>query len=40
MANMFIKGKGYGIHPFMMQLRDMETHEPLPGEMQEKITFY
>lgn len=21
----------YGVQPFMIQIRDMETHEPLPG---------
>ncbi|GBP29030.1 Probable peroxisomal acyl-coenzyme A oxidase 1 [Eumeta japonica] len=31
MANLYIKGKNYGIQPFMVQLRDEETHMPLPG---------
>ncbi|CAG4986312.1 unnamed protein product [Parnassius apollo] len=31
MARLFIKGKSHGIHPFMVQLRDEETHMPLPG---------
>lgn len=24
-------GKDYGVQPFLVQIRDMETHEPLPG---------
>lgn len=31
MAQLYTKGKCEGIHPFMVQLRDEETHEPLPG---------
>ncbi|CAB3239676.1 unnamed protein product [Arctia plantaginis] len=31
MAHLFIKGKSCGIQPFMVQLRDEETHLPLPG---------
>ncbi|EGT32383.1 CBN-ACOX-1 protein [Caenorhabditis brenneri] len=30
-AHMIIKGKNYGPHPFMVQLRDEKTHAPLPG---------
>ncbi|KAL4713845.1 hypothetical protein ACJJTC_015499, partial [Scirpophaga incertulas] len=30
-AQLYIKGKNYGIQPFMVQLRDEETHMPLPG---------
>ncbi|KAK3722780.1 hypothetical protein LTR37_002352 [Vermiconidia calcicola] len=29
MAQLVIAGKPYGPHPFVMQIRDMETHEPL-----------
>ncbi|RAL12667.1 acyl-CoA oxidase [Aspergillus homomorphus CBS 101889] len=29
MAQLFIKGKNYGPHPFVVQIRDMETHQPL-----------
>ncbi|KAF6031640.1 ACOX1 [Bugula neritina] len=31
MAQLVITGKNYGIHPFMCQLRDLNTHQPLPG---------
>ncbi|XP_069363234.1 acyl-coenzyme A oxidase 1-like isoform X2 [Maniola hyperantus] len=31
MAQLNIKGKNYGIQPFMVQIRDGETHMPLPG---------
>jgi acyl-CoA oxidase len=31
MAQLFIDGKNYGPHPFLVQVRDLETHEPLPG---------
>ncbi|KAF1771591.1 hypothetical protein GCK72_003418 [Caenorhabditis remanei] len=30
-AHMIIKSKNYGPHPFMVQLRDEKTHNPLPG---------
>ncbi|TXT06014.1 hypothetical protein VHUM_03775 [Vanrija humicola] len=31
MAQLFIKGKNYGPHPFVLQIRDLDTHEPLPN---------
>jgi acyl-CoA oxidase len=31
MARLIIKGKDYGIQPFIVQLRDLETHKPMPG---------
>nr|XP_026497149.1 probable peroxisomal acyl-coenzyme A oxidase 1 [Vanessa tameamea] len=31
MAQLLIKDKSYGIQPFMVQIRDEETHMPLPG---------
>ncbi|XP_068627061.1 acyl-coenzyme A oxidase 1-like [Battus philenor] len=31
MARLYIKDKSYGIHPFLVQIRDEETHMPLPG---------
>jgi len=31
MARLFLHGKDYGPHPFVIQLRDLETHQPLPG---------
>ncbi|CAE7206475.1 ACX1, partial [Symbiodinium pilosum] len=30
-ARLIVKGKDLGIHNFMVQIRDMKTHEPLPG---------
>ena len=32
MAQLIIDGKNYGLHAFMCQLRDLDTHQPLPGE--------
>ncbi|PKY04952.1 acyl-CoA oxidase [Aspergillus campestris IBT 28561] len=29
MAQLYINGKNYGPHPFLVQIRDMETHQPL-----------
>lgn len=31
MAQLIIKGRSYGPHPFVCQIRDMKTHEPLEG---------
>lgn len=31
MAQLIINGKKYGPHPFVCQIRDMKTHEPLEG---------
>eukprot|EP01099_Mayorella_cantabrigiensis_P001049 TRINITY_DN1436_c0_g1_i1.p1 TRINITY_DN1436_c0_g1~~TRINITY_DN1436_c0_g1_i1.p1 ORF type:complete len:701 (-),score=144.17 TRINITY_DN1436_c0_g1_i1:48-2150(-) len=31
MARMIIDGKDYGIHPFILQVRCLNTHTPLPG---------
>nr|XP_026497075.1 probable peroxisomal acyl-coenzyme A oxidase 1 [Vanessa tameamea]XP_026497076.1 probable peroxisomal acyl-coenzyme A oxidase 1 [Vanessa tameamea] len=31
MAQLHINGKSHGIHLFLIQIRDFETHEPLPG---------
>lgn len=30
-AQLHTQGKNHGIHPFIVQLRDEETHMPLPG---------
>eukprot|EP00698_Gefionella_okellyi_P004148 TRINITY_DN13873_c0_g1_i1.p1 TRINITY_DN13873_c0_g1~~TRINITY_DN13873_c0_g1_i1.p1 ORF type:complete len:679 (+),score=159.60 TRINITY_DN13873_c0_g1_i1:50-2038(+) len=30
-ARLLLKGKDHGVHPFIVQIRDMETHRPLPG---------
>jgi len=31
-AQLYTQGKCHGIHPFIVQLRHEETHEPLPGK--------
>ncbi|CAG8729437.1 6470_t:CDS:2, partial [Acaulospora morrowiae] len=31
MARLITNNKDYGTHPFMVQIRDLKTHEPLPG---------
>ena len=31
MARLLIKGKDFGIHPFIVPIRDLDTHQPLPG---------
>ncbi|KIW67901.1 hypothetical protein PV04_07116 [Phialophora macrospora] len=31
MAQLYIDGKNYGPHPFVVQIRDLKTHEPLPN---------
>ncbi|XP_019632781.1 PREDICTED: peroxisomal acyl-coenzyme A oxidase 1-like [Branchiostoma belcheri] len=31
MAQLYIHGKSYGPHPFMVQIRSLEDHKPLPG---------
>ncbi|KAK9834972.1 hypothetical protein WJX81_000797 [Elliptochloris bilobata] len=31
MARLFIKGRDHGPHAFVLPIRDMQTHEPLPG---------
>ncbi len=33
MAQLYTRDKCEGIHPFLVQLRDEETHEPLPGQL-------
>ncbi|KAK7423019.1 hypothetical protein QQX98_001309 [Neonectria punicea] len=30
-AQLILDGKSYGPHPFVVQVRDLETHEPLPN---------
>ena len=32
MAQLYTGGKSYGIHAFLVQIRDVNTHQPLPGE--------
>lgn len=31
MAQLHINGKCYGLHIFLVQIRDYDTHEPFPG---------
>jgi acyl-CoA oxidase len=31
MAQLILNGKSYGPHPFVVQVRDLKTHEPLDG---------
>ena len=31
MARLISGGKDYGIHPFIVPIRDLKTHQPLPG---------
>lgn len=31
MARLFVKGTDYGPHAFVVQIRDLATHKPLPG---------
>ena len=31
MAQLIIRGECHGIHLFVLQIRDYDTHEPLPG---------
>lgn len=31
MAQLYINGKNHGPHPFVAQIRDLKTHEPLPN---------
>lgn len=30
-AQLYTKGQCHGVYPFMVQLRDSDTHHPLPG---------
>ena len=30
-AGLIVDGQKKGVHPFMVPIRDMETHRPLPG---------
>ncbi|XP_053690483.1 probable peroxisomal acyl-coenzyme A oxidase 1 [Sabethes cyaneus] len=43
MAQLYSKGKCFGVHPFMVQLRDEDSHLPLPGidigEIGDKIGY-
>ncbi|UYV83603.1 ACOX2, partial [Cordylochernes scorpioides] len=31
LAQLYIRDKSYGLHPFMVQIRSMENHQPMPG---------
>lgn len=30
-AQLICNGKSHGVHAFIVQIRDLETHRPLPG---------
>lgn len=30
-AQLYTKGRCYGVHPFLVQIRDEDTHQPMPG---------
>lgn len=32
-ARLIVDGKDHGIQMFIVQLRDMQTHQPLPGKL-------
>ncbi len=32
MARLITKGKDHGVHPFIVQLRSLNDHTPLPGK--------
>jgi len=34
---LYTLGRNHGTHSFVVQLRDMETHEPMPGWMIENF---
>ena len=36
-AKLMINGKSHGVHPFLVQLRDLNTHEPLKGRQMGDI---
>lgn len=33
MAQLYTQGKCHGIHPFIVQIRSLEDHKPLPGSV-------
>jgi hypothetical protein len=32
LAQLIIDGKNHGMHPFMLQLRSLDDHMPMPGK--------
>lgn len=32
LARLITKGEDFGIHPFVVQIRSLEDHTPLPGK--------
>lgn len=32
-AQLYIKGKCYGVHPFIVQIRSLHDHSPAPGKV-------
>ena len=39
MANLVVDGKNHGMHPFIVQIRDLNTHLPLPGIVAVPVLF-
>jgi len=39
-AQLYTKGECRGIHPFIVQLRDEDTHKPLPGICLRKLVYF
>ena len=39
-ARLIVDKKDHGIQMFIVQLRDRQTHQPLPGKVLCKITVY
>lgn len=37
MAQLITKGENHGMHFFFVQIRDLNTHEPLPGMPSKKL---
>ena len=33
MARLITKGHDHGMHPFLLQIRDLDTHQPLAGQL-------
>jgi len=38
LAQLYTRGRCHGLHPFVVQLRSLEDHKPLPGDVLETIS--
>ena len=36
-ARLIVDGKDHGIQMFIVQLRDLHTHQPMPGQVQQNF---